>query len=466
MHLLLVKFHSGLSHDEVVRNLEERLPLFRAVPGLVQKYYAREQSTGDYVGVYSVRIGTSSRELPKLGGRSQYPHRLSTRGNTAGRNHGTALPIASRNHAGAIVSRSAPKQEVRFCTARDGARIAYAITGSGPPLVKAANWLSHLEYDLESPIWRHWFEELSRDHRLIRYDERGCGLSDWDAAENDFETWVTDLEAVVDATGVDQFALLGISQGGPVAVEYAVRHPHKVTSLILYGTYARGWKMRGHSASELAEREAMITLTEAGWGRDIPVYRDVFTKTFMPDANEEQRQWFNELQRKTCSPANAVALQRALGPIDVSALLPRVQVPTLVLHARGDLRCPLDEARRLAAGIPGSRFVLLEGQNHILLEQEPAWEVFLREVRTFLGVDPTPSPKIKKAGKRPIRERRVVQWGLAYLTAAWILLQVLGELQVPWNLPTWILRVALIVLLVGFIPTVIFAWVFGKRADR
>ncbi len=222
--------------------------------------------------------------------------------------------------------------------------------------------------------------------------------------------------------GSSSLPLLGISQGGPVAVEYTVRHPQKVTSLILYGTYARGWKMRGHSATEIAEREAMITLTEAGWGRDIPVYRDVFTKTFIPEANEEQREWFNDLQRKTCSPANAVALQRALGPIDVTALLPRVQVRTLVLHARGDLRCPLDEARRLAAGIPGSRFVLLEGQNHILLEHEPAWEVLLREVRTFLGVDPAPSPKIKKSGKRPIKERRVVQWGLAYLAVAWILL--------------------------------------------
>ena len=362
------------------------------------------------------------------------------------------------------MSRTAPKQEVHFCTAQDGVRIAYAITGSGPPLVKAANWLSHLEYDLQSPIWRHWFEELSRDHTLIRYDERGCGLSDWDAARNDFETWVTDLEAVVEATGVDQFPLIGISQGGPVAIEYTVRHAHKVTSLILYGTYARGWKMRGHSASEVAEREAMITLTEAGWGRDVPVYRDVFTKTFMPDANEEQRQWFNELQRKTCSPANAAALQRALGPIDVSELLPQIKVRTLVLHARGDLRCPLDEARRVAAGISGSRFVLLEGQNHILLEQEPAWEVFLREVRTFLGVDSTPSPKNKESRKRPLRERRVVQWGIGYLTAAWILLQVLGELQGPWNLPTWVLRAALVTLLVGFVVILVLAWVSGRRA--
>src|SRR4051812_31926843 len=251
------------------------------------------------------------------------------------------------------------KQEIRFCTAADGTRIAYAVMGWGPPLVKAANWLSHLEYDLESPVWRHWFRELSRDHTLIRYDERGCGLSDWDLAENNFESWVTDLDAVVEAAGVKEFSLIGISQGGPVAIAYAVGHPGRVKSLVLYGTYARGWEMRGDSPTEVAEREAIITLSEAGWGRDLPVYRELFTKTFVPDANEEQRQWFNELQRKTCSPANAVALQKALGPIDVTPLLSRVDVPTLVLHARGDMRCPLDEARNVAAGIRGSRFVLL-----------------------------------------------------------------------------------------------------------
>lgn len=358
------------------------------------------------------------------------------------------------------------KQEVHFCTAADGARIAYAVMGSGPPLVKAANWLSHLEYDLESPVWRHWLKELSRDHTLIRYDERGCGLSDWDVAENNFETWIRDLEAVVTATGLDRFAMIGISQGGPVAVEYAVRHPHRVTSLVLYGTYARGWQMRGHSPTEVAEREAMITLSAAGWGRDVPVYRDVFTKTFVPDASEEQRQWFNDLQRKTCSPENAVALQKALGPIDVTDVLPRVQTPTLVLHARGDMRCPLDEGRRVAAGITGSRFVLLESQNHILLAHEPAWRVFLHEVRTFLGVETSPSPENESNAKPSLKERRTAQWGIAYLTGAWLLLQVIGEIQGPWGLPDWTVRTAQIVLLAGFVATLIVAWVSGKRISR
>ena len=364
------------------------------------------------------------------------------------------------------MSGSSLKQEVRFCTAADGARIAYAVTGSGPPLIKAANWLSHLEYDLESPVWRHWLKELSRDHTLIRYDERGCGLSDWDVPENNFETWIRDLEAVVAATGLDRFALIGISQGGPVAIEYAVRHPARVTSLVLYGTWARGWQMRGHSPTEVAEREAMITLSEAGWGREVPTDRDVFTSTFVPDATEEQRQWFNELQRKTCSPANAVALQRALGPIDVTAILPQVHVPTLVLHARGDMRCPLDEARRVAAGSPGARFVLLESQNHILLDHEPAWQVFLREVRTFLGVDAQPSAAVENAPKRSLKERRTAQWGVAYLTIAWLVLQLIGELQGPWRLPDWTVRAAQLTLLAGFFATLVLAWVSGRRAKR
>ena len=285
-------------------------------------------------------------------------------------------------------------QDIHLTTSVDGARIAYAVMGAGPPLVKTANWLNHLEFDLESPVWRHWFRELSRDHRLLRYDERGCGLSDRDAGSAGLEDWVSDLEAVVDAAGLDRFPLLGISQGGPVAIAYATRHPGRVTKLVLYGTYARGWARRGASREELDEREAMLTLTRLGWGRDLPAYREPFTQTFIPGATDEQREWFNELQRITCSPENAVALQRAMGGIDIEALLPEVRVPTLVLHARGDMRCSFDEGRRLAARIPGSRFVELEGNNHLLLEGEPAWPIFLREVRAFLGVSVEPSAPV------------------------------------------------------------------------
>ena len=360
------------------------------------------------------------------------------------------------------------EQTVRFCTAPDGARIAYATMGSGPPLVKAANWLSHLEFDLHSPVWQHWLRELSRDHTLIRYDERGCGLSDWNVQNNSHAAWVTDLEAVVNAAGLDRFPLIGISQGGPVAIEYAVRHPDRVTHLILYGTYARGWRKRGASEAEIAEREALITLSESGWGRDLPVYRDIFTKTFIPDANEEQRTWFNELQRMTCSPTNAVTLQRALGPIDVTHLLAKVSVPTLVLHARGDLRCPFDEGKLIAASIPGSRFVSLDSRNHLMLEHEPAWGEFLHEIRSFLAVSTTPSApaRTEQSLLKTLQQKKVGQWGLAYLTAAWIVLQALGVLQEPWSLPQWIARAAQIVLLHGFLMTLVIAWHHGKHGKQ
>lgn len=360
------------------------------------------------------------------------------------------------------------EQAVRFCAAPDGTRIAFGTMGSGPPMVKAANWLSHLEFDLQSPVWQHWLRELAREHTLIRYDERGCGLSDWDVQNNSHAAWVTDLEAVVDAAGLGRFPLIGISQGGPVAIEYAVRHPERVTHLILYGTYARGWRKRGASESEIAEREAMITLSEAGWGRDLPVYRDIFTKTFIPDASEEQRDWFNELQRITCSPANAVRLQQALGDIDVTHLLPQIKVPTLVLHARGDLRCPFDEGKIVAAGIPGCRFVSLDSRNHLLLEQEPAWHEFLREVRGFLGVDTRETAPIVQM-RSPIarlKDRKIVQWALGYLTVAWVLLQVLGEVQEPWDLPRWVMRAAQIVLLHGLLITVVLAWYHGKPGKQ
>jgi len=278
------------------------------------------------------------------------------------------------------------RQENRFCKTSDGVRIAWASMGEGPPLVKAANWLSHLDFDLESSVWRHWLRELSRDHTLIRYDERGCGLSDWDVDEFSVDAWVRDLEAVVEAAGLDQFALLGVSQGGPVAIAYAVKHPERVSHLILYGTYDRGWAKRGADPEALEEQEALMTLTRVGWGRDSPAYRQVFSEFFMPDADEEQFDWFNELQRVSASPENAVKFLRAFSEIDVADLMDRVPVPPLVLHARDDLRVPFEAGRALAAAMPGGRFVSLPSRNHLLLEHEPAWRQFLHEVRTHLGV--------------------------------------------------------------------------------
>ena len=280
----------------------------------------------------------------------------------------------------------AMRQEIRFCTAPDGTQIAYATVGQGPPLVKTANWLNHLEYDWQSPVWRHLLRALAKDRLLVRYDERGNGLSDWDVEDISFEAFVSDLETVVDAVGIERFPLLGISQGCAVSIAYAVRHPERVSRLILYGGYAKGRLKRGSQASS-EEAAAMATLMRHGWGQENPAFRQMFTSLFMPGATNEQAQWFNDLQRITTSPENAVRIRRTIDEIEVSELLPQVAVPTLVLHCRDDAVSPFDLGRRMAAIIPGARFVALEGRNHMMLEDEPAWPRFLQEVRSFLGED-------------------------------------------------------------------------------
>lgn len=276
------------------------------------------------------------------------------------------------------------RQKIQFCTTEDGTRIAYASVGEGPPLVKAANWLNHLELDWHAPIWSPLFQELARDHQFIRYDERGNGLSDWDVAEITPQVFVTDLETVADAAGLESFPLLGISQGASVSIEYAVRHPDRVSHLILFGAYAAGWRV-GANDEEIREREAIMTLTKSGWGRDNPAYRHIFSSTFMPTATLEELNWFDDFQRQTTSPSNAVRFLSAFGDIDVRDLLPQVTVPTLVIHSRGDARIPLDSGRDIAAAIPGAEFVSLDSDNHLLLGREPASRVFVAAVRRFLG---------------------------------------------------------------------------------
>lgn len=277
------------------------------------------------------------------------------------------------------------EQEIRFCTTDDNVKIAYATVGSGPPIVKAANWLNHLEYDWKSPIWRYMFEELARNQCVVRYDERGNGLSDWDVKNISFDAFVNDLESVVDAVGLDRFPVLGISQGGPVAVAYAVRHPEKVSHLVLFGSYARGWNKRGASSKALELRRAEMTLIRLGWGQENPAFRQLWTTLFFPDGGPEETYWFNEMQRVSASPEMAARIFDVLGEIDVLDLLPKLNVPTLVLHCRGDCVVPLEEGRRFASLIPGSRFVPLEGRNHIPLKNEPAFEQLLEETRLFLG---------------------------------------------------------------------------------
>ena len=279
-------------------------------------------------------------------------------------------------------------QRVQFCTATDGVRIAYATVGEGLPIVKAGNWLNHLEYDWESPVWSHLLSALASRYRLIRYDARGNGLSDWDVPDISFDALVRDLESVIDtATAGKKFALLGISQGCAACIDYAVRHPDRVSHLILYGGFARGRRKRG-CAAEAEKADALMVLMRSGWGQENPAFRQLFTSQFIPDGTADQMRWFNDLQRLTTTPENAARIRYAADEIDVSGLLARVTVPTLVLHCRDDAVQPFEEGRRLAAGIPGSRFVALEGRNHLFLKDEPARCRFLDEVHRFLGAPP------------------------------------------------------------------------------
>ena len=288
-------------------------------------------------------------------------------------------------------------QRFQFCTAPDGTRIAIAAVGSGPPLVRSAHWLSHVEHDLASPVWGPWLAELSRDHTYIRYDQRGCGLSDSEVADFSLDAWVSDLEAVVESLKLKRFPLFGMSQGGAVAIAYAVRHPEQVSHLVLAGAYSRGARQRATSDSERLECEMLVNLVRLGWGRDNAAFRQVFTNQIIPGGTQEQHQWWNELERLTASADNAARTLDAFHRVDVTDLARQLRVPTLVLHSRGDARVPFEEGRRLAALIPGARFVPLSSDNHVFLEGEPAWADFLREVRAFLG-SPAPDAAPEPAG--------------------------------------------------------------------
>lgn len=284
----------------------------------------------------------------------------------------------------AVASAARGRQEIRYCTTSDGVRLAYATTGNGPPLVKASNWLTHLDFEWGSPIWRHWYAELSRHHRVVRYDERGNGMSQRDVPDVSFDTWVRDLETVVDAAGLDQFSLLGISRGGSIAIAYAVKHPGRVTHLVLYGAFACGLDHYG-TPQQLEARRALTSLVRLGWGLNNPAFCKTFTCRFIPEATPEHERWFDELQRVSTSPENAARLMERDDAIDVRPLLPQVKTPTLVIHCDRDHAVLPEQGRDLAASIPGARYVSLPSANHLMLEEEPAWALFLEELGLFLS---------------------------------------------------------------------------------
>lgn len=277
-------------------------------------------------------------------------------------------------------------QEIRFCISADGVRLAYARAGKGPPIVRVGTFLTHLEYDWQSPVWRPWLDNFSRFHTLYRYDARGCGLSDWAAEDLSLEVLLNDLETVVDAAGLERFTLFGMSQGGGAAIWYAARHPDRVSRLIIYGGYLRGSRFGEPGSMEREEFELRKKLFKFAWATDNPAYRQVFTTRLLPEGTSEQIKWLNDLQRLSTSPENAVRLSDAYGSIDVFEEAAHLSVPALVLHAREDMTVGFEKGREVAARIPGAVFVPLNSRNHVLLSSEDAWSQFWHHVYRFLDV--------------------------------------------------------------------------------
>ena len=338
---------------------------------------------GRFVGeaALSSRIMAARRAL---GDDGESQHYIRT---VRGRGYRFVGTVTENDAAGADTATEEPAvaQRVAFCRAADGLRLAYAVSGTGPPLVRAANWMTHLSYDIESPVWRHWVQELSQRYRFIRYDERGSGLSDWEAPDFTFEDWVSDLASVVDALELTRFPLLGVSQGGAVAVAYAARYPERVSKLVLCGAYARGRAVRAVSADERSAATLDLDLARVGWGHDDPAFRQVFAAQFLPDGSRRDWQAFDDLQRRTTSGENAVRFLEQFARIDVRELAGQVSCPTLVMHSRDDRRVPLRYGEELATLIPQARLVVLESNNHLLTADEPAWRTFGAETDAFLA---------------------------------------------------------------------------------
>jgi pimeloyl-ACP methyl ester carboxylesterase len=280
------------------------------------------------------------------------------------------------------------QQQIQYCTTPDGVRLAYSQIGKGTPLVRLPHWVAHLEYDLKSPLTQHMTLGLSHRHRLLRYDARGIGMSQREVAEISFDRWVDDLETVVDRVGLERFALVGLSQGVAIAIAYAVRHPERVSHLILYGGYARGHLHRGDVEKQKQSLELLCSFIREGWGGDQDAYRQFFTTQFMPGGTTEQHRWLNELERIAAAPEMAERFMRTAASVNVFDLLPLVKTPTLVLHCRDDLRAPFELGQEIAAGIPGAKFVPLDGRNHTLLPNAPETRKFFEATADFLGDRP------------------------------------------------------------------------------
>lgn len=299
------------------------------------------------------------------------------------------------------------EQQIRFCTSTDGTRIAYAKRGTGPPLIRVSHWLTHLDVDAQGPIWSHWFEELSRNHTFVRYDLRGTGLSDRSVDDLSLEALVQDLDAVANDLGFDRFSLLGLCQGGPIAVAYAARHPNRVHQLTVYGGYVQGAFTEQTDPAMTQQAEALADMISVGWGKENAAFRKVFVNLLMPDGSEEEQQWFAELERQSASPEMAGRLWNAFHTFDVRTLAPDVPVPTMVFHADKDAMVPFEQGCRLASLMPNARFVPLRSDNHLLPSDDAAWDRFVAEFRRFHPEEE--EPVVEETGLTDLtpREREV-----------------------------------------------------------
>ena len=306
------------------------------------------------------------------------------------------------------------QQAIRFCTSHDGLRLAYATSGEGSPLVMPATWLMQLDHQWRSLAWRPWLETLSRNHRLLRYDSRGCGLSERDTAELSFDNWVRDLEAVVEAAGFKRFALLGTCWGGPIAIEYAARHPERVDRLILYGTYARGRFRWADRPAEIEKARVLLDLTRLGWGQENHPFAKVWASSFQPGGTREHVQSWCAQQDIATSAATAVRLLEIGYDVDVSTAARKIECPVLVLHPERDAVVPVEQGRTLAGLIPDCRFVTVDSENHMPLADEPAWGHIVSELEEFLK---QPARRTEPLGTLPLNEltprERAVLEGIA-----------------------------------------------------
>jgi pimeloyl-ACP methyl ester carboxylesterase/DNA-binding CsgD family transcriptional regulator len=302
-------------------------------------------------------------------------------------------------------------QTIRFCTASDGVRLAYALSGEGPPLVMSATWISHLEHQWRSLSWRPWLDAFTREHKVLRYDSRGCGLSDRDVNDVSFENWVRDFECIIDAAAFQRFALVATCQGGPIAIEYAARHPERVSHLILYGTFARGRLRRGQP-HQAEKARVLLDMTRLGWGRENHAFLQTWASSFQPGGTLEHFRSWCEQHRAAATPEMAASLMAISWTVDVRDAASRIRCPVLVVHPERDAVVPIEEGRLLASLIPDCRFVQLDSENHLLLAEEPAWPQLLAEVRSFLDEPGRPLPAEREAlplDELTSRERAVLE---------------------------------------------------------